>query len=327
MHKQCDQTFPLSHTRLRLINSVFRRFFRYCFLVITHFFFLASGNNSLNGSHRIYRRHLPQYYELHSSLSEVLPQSADTSFSSNTATANQLTHYLPHFVNEPYGRVVFSNQYGTIIPCSVKFTPLRSSTAPSQFYKFEDTQLGQPADSELIKRIYWEVRDIRTVDNSHFTSVIDVDGLREQRPDGSLAFLPFSEESSLVTTELHNALYRCVVEAEFGIITSRSVHVSIGKQSPHFAILTNFSIPPAYESHVPNVVVRSYDASVSESNDALLKCTVNSELYKVAAWLTDDEDIYLPFDQHTTCKCDLLPLLLSSLSHHHHKCHDQNGSL
>ena len=48
--------------------------------------------------------------------------------------------------------------------------------------------------------------------------------------------------------------------------------------------------------------MRSYDASVSESNDAILKCTVNNDLYDIVAWLTDDEDIFLPFDQHTNCK-------------------------
>lgn len=53
------------------------------------------------------------------------------------------------------------------------------------------------------------------------------------------------------------------------------------------------------------MVVRSYDAAVSEGNDALLKCSVSSELYEVVAWHTDDGEVYLPFGASTTCKWTL----------------------
>ena len=56
-----------------------------------------------------------------------------------------------------------------------------------------------------------------------------------------------------------------------------------------------------------SIVVRSYDATVTEGNDALFKCTANSELYHVVAWHTDDGDIFLPFDQNTNCKWALFP--------------------
>ncbi|KAI2801677.1 hypothetical protein BLOT_009491, partial [Blomia tropicalis] len=133
-----------------------------------------------------------------------------------------------------------------------------------------------------IERIYWEVRDARTLDDSHYNVAVDIVDLREQRPDGSLAFLPFQHESSLIGNELHNALYRCVAVTSIGTIVSRSILVTL-----------------VFEK--PSIVVRSYDSSTTEGNDAILKCTANSELYRVVAWHTDDGDIYLPFDQQTNC--------------------------
>jgi len=82
--------------------------------------------------------------------------------------------------------------------------------------------------SGFIEKIYWEVRDIRTLDDSHFSHAVDIAGLREQRPDGALAFLPFNQESSLTSTELHNALYRCVAVTQVGTIASRSTLVTLG---------------------------------------------------------------------------------------------------
>ncbi len=81
--------------------------------------------------------------------------------------------------------------------------------------------------------------------------------------------------------------------------------------------ITNYHWPPLFSFYnlkpffffyfavyeKPSIVVRSYDATVSEGNDALLKCSVSSELYEVVAWHTDDGEIFLPFGASTTCKC------------------------
>lgn len=96
-----------------------------------------------------------------------------------------------------------------------------------------------------------------------------------------MAFYPFSGEGALQAAELHNAHYRCVAVTTAGRLASRSILVTL-----------------VYEK--PSIVVRSYDATVSEGNDALLKCSVSSELYEVVAWHTDDGEIFLPFGASTT---------------------------
>lgn len=53
-------------------------------------------------------------------------------------------------------------------------------------------------------------------------------------------------------------------------------------------------LPPLTSSPLLAVSVRAYDTTVTDGNDALLKCTANSELFHVVAWITDDEDIILP---------------------------------
>ncbi|KAH9397604.1 hypothetical protein TYRP_003926, partial [Tyrophagus putrescentiae] len=172
----------------------------------------------------------------------------------------------PTFTTEPYGSVRLSNLYGGIVPCGVAFG----------------------GGSGPLEKIYWEVRDARTsaASSSSFSSdgfspASDIPGLRETRADGSLAFYPFSGEGALQAAELHNAHYRCVAVTAAGRLASRSILVTL-----------------VYEK--PSIVVRSYDATVSEGNDALLKCSVSSELYEVVAWHTDDGEIFLPFGASTT---------------------------
>lgn len=187
----------------------------------------------LSSSHRISRRN-SQRFELFpsSSLISSLFTSAGSSqrhnFHSQTNFLSPLPspssqHSLlegvssaPTFTTEPYGAISFSNVYGGVVPCTVSF----GSSKEQQLSRLE--------------KIYWEVRDVRShspVEVHHdFTLAGDISGLRETRPDGSLAFYPFSAEGALQATELHNALYRCVAETvDGGRLASRSILVTMGK--------------------------------------------------------------------------------------------------
>ena len=161
------------------------------------------------------------------SISSSSSSSSSTSSSSTTLQSNaqRYQHYVPQFVHEPHGSIHLSNQYGGIIPCSVQLIntingQVTTIVAPS-------STVNDDANNP-IERIYWEVRDARTLDDSHYNVAVDIVDLREQRPDGSLAFLPFQHESSLIGNELHNALYRCVAVTSIGTIVSRSILVTLG---------------------------------------------------------------------------------------------------
>lgn len=93
-------------------------------------------------------------------------------------------------------------------------------------------------------KIQWEVRDVRSLDDGHFAAAGDIAGLRESRPDGSLAFMPASQSTNSASGQLgssgsgsstgsdevsHQAVYRCVASTSLGTILSRSVHVTVGK--------------------------------------------------------------------------------------------------
>lgn len=180
--------------------------------------------------HRVNKRHISKYYELHlntnllkfasssSSSSSATSSLSVSSSSSKTSREPTKTQLLPEFLHEPYGRVRFSNFYGGLVPCSVRFT----ISSPSHRNKIDTSNVQ-------IKRIFWEVRDSRTLDDSHFATMSEIVGLREQRPDGALAFLPFNYENSLISNELKSGLYRCVVVTNFGTLASRTIHVSLGK--------------------------------------------------------------------------------------------------
>ena len=62
------------------------------------------------------------------------------------------------------------------------------------------------------------------------------------------------------------------------------------------------------------LVVRVHDETTTTTpgNDAQLKCSINSELWKVALWTTDDGNIYQPFATDANeCKLKLSLLIIT----------------
>lgn len=251
-----------------------------------------SSSSSINHQlphHRIQRRQSSaSFYELQSSSSLFTA----SSFLLNTAQSSlpilQYDH-VPQFVQEPYGSIRFSNLYGGNLPCSLRLVntitaqPVSfqsaiwpgsmdsSSSVTSTTTSTSSSSLFTSNNNEWIEKIYWEVRDIRTLDDSHFSPAIELPGIREHRPDGSLAFLPFQDDqhqqrqqpstssSVLINNksnnggsggggsehynnnnfeQLHNALYRCVAVTNVGIIASRSILVTFGKYLYSFSLFS-----------------------------------------------------------------------------------------
>lgn len=226
-----------------------------------------NGNRTVNKL-RVIRS---PYELLHSS---SLLSSASSSVLSSNSNVQSATfdHYhlnyrwsniVPYFINEPNGHVKFSNLYGHVLPCQIRFkkqelfttTSSNTGTGASVSSGF-GSSTGSTGDTvsgiyqnlnqdELVERIYWEVKDGRSLDGEQYVPVVDVPGLREHRHDGSLAFMPFGYEHSSssssssstsaswssISGELHNSLYRCVVVLNDGLgrIISRSIQVSVGK--------------------------------------------------------------------------------------------------
>ncbi|KPM09549.1 hypothetical protein QR98_0080860 [Sarcoptes scabiei] len=110
------------------------------------------------------------------------------------------------------------------------------SNSEMNYYLDEDIDENEIREN-LIERIYWQVRDERSLEDEHYVTAIDVLGLREQREDGSLAFLPFGPSASMASSlasiagELHNSLYRCVIvlKGERGRLISRPINVNVGE--------------------------------------------------------------------------------------------------
>lgn len=210
-----------------------------------------------------------KHYELLHSSSLLSSASSSVLSSNSNVQSSAYDHYhfnyrwsniVPYFINEPNGHVKFSNLYGHVLPCQIRFkkqelfttTSSNTGTGASVSSSF-GSSTGSPGDTvsglyhnlnqdELVERIYWEVKDGRSLDGEQYVPVVDVPGLREHRHDGSLAFMPFGYEHSSsssstsaswssISGELHNSLYRCVVVLNDGLgrIISRSIQVSVGK--------------------------------------------------------------------------------------------------
>ena len=68
--------------------------------------------------------------------------------------------------------------------------------------------------------------------------------------------------------------------------------------------LSSSSVPSTANIQPPTI--HAYDTTVTDGNDALLKCTSTSDLYQVVAWITDDDDIILPFDYQYQFQQDMI---------------------
>ncbi|XP_023213824.1 Down syndrome cell adhesion molecule-like protein Dscam2 [Centruroides sculpturatus] len=141
----------------------------------------------------------------------------------------------PTFVVEPPYTVEFYNTKGTQIPCTAR---------------------GKPTP-----HITWLRRAGGTV--------IDIPGLRQVRPNGSLVFLAFNADD--YRPDIHTAVYRCIATNILGTIGSRDVHVR--------AVLAQ-----QYE-------IRVYDEFVIRDNTAVLKCSIPSfvrDFVTVKSWYRED---------------------------------------
>ncbi|KAH9419282.1 hypothetical protein DERP_005789 [Dermatophagoides pteronyssinus] len=274
-----------------------------------------------------------------------------------TSSSSSTIKWMPISINndptqqqseQPYGFVKYSNQYGYQLPCQIGFHKvlLDTSSTSSSYIRSRDGHFfdnnNNNNNENIISKIYWEVRDERSLNDEQYVPVIDVSGIREQRSDGSLAFMPFgyeqsssSSSSSLIDSkssstsnnnnnnnqistinrnsaytsianELHNSLYRCVVEFNGGLgrIISRSIHVTVVFENNVGSSLSSSSVPSTTNIQPPTI--HAYDTTVTDGNDALLKCTSTSDLYQVVAWITDDDDIILPFDYQYQFQQDMI---------------------
>lgn len=114
---------------------------------------------------------------------------------------------VPVFRVEPPPHVVFSNKYGTVIPCQIDAYPGHSV------------------------RIAW----LATIGDT-YVEVENVLGLRLVRDDGSLCFPPFNDTQ--YNDNIHNNGYICVGHTSYGTIGSREVRVRAGKSFHWLAFQT-----------------------------------------------------------------------------------------
>ncbi|KAH7636186.1 mdscam3 [Dermatophagoides farinae] len=98
-------------------------------------------------------------------------------------------HIGPYFIREPPQQVIFSNNTGAVIYCSVNGNPM--------------------------PKVYWETKNDQII--------TDVTGLRHVRHDNALVFQQFSTKD--YRPDLHSNTYRCSAENSVGIIKSRYVQV------------------------------------------------------------------------------------------------------
>ncbi|XP_054158871.1 cell adhesion molecule DSCAM-like [Oppia nitens] len=164
---------------------------------------------------------------------------------------------------EPPPRVLYSNKYGTVIPCSMDTTgPATDNLKITWMSVTADNTAGGGGGSSGGQH------------DSAYAEVNDVVGLRLIREDGSLCLLPFPETH--YTDSIHNTVYVCVASLPpYGQIGSRFVKVKavIDKQP---------------------VDVRNVDSSVSMGSDVILHCHFVQHLYEVSLWISDDGLIILP---------------------------------
>lgn len=104
-------------------------------------------------------------------------------------TSLQPSRRGPTFSYEPPAHVDFSNDTGTVIPCSAHGNPLPVTR--------------------------WSLAD--------GTPVTEIASLRHVRPDGSLVFPPFRADD--YRQDIHFNVYRCLASSALGTIGSRDVHV------------------------------------------------------------------------------------------------------
>ena len=105
----------------------------------------------------------------------------------------------PTFRVEPPPSVLFSNKYGTVIPCVI------------DAYHYPDPNL----------KITW-----MALIGDSYVEMEDVPALRLTRDDGSLCFPPFFE--SQYNDNIHYNGYVCVGQTSYGSIGSREVRVRAG---------------------------------------------------------------------------------------------------
>ena len=129
------------------------------------------------------------------------------------ALSSSLT--APTFRVEPPPRVLFSNKYGTVIPCVID-------------------SIGYTTSASYVTNL--KITWMSVMDNNEghhsYVEVNDVIGLRLTRDDGSLCLLPFAE--SLYSDHIHDTIYVCVANTPYGVIGSRLVKVKAGLCAIHF---------------------------------------------------------------------------------------------
>nr|XP_027200228.1 Down syndrome cell adhesion molecule-like protein Dscam2 isoform X2 [Dermatophagoides pteronyssinus] len=105
-------------------------------------------------------------------------------------TADHIVDHIgPYFIREPPQQVIFSNNTGAVIYCSVNGNPM--------------------------PKVYWETKNDQII--------TDVTGIRHVRHDNALIFQQFSTKD--YRPDLHSQTYRCCAENSVGIIKSRYVQV------------------------------------------------------------------------------------------------------
>jgi hypothetical protein len=116
--------------------------------------------------------------------------------------------------------VLFSNKYGTVIPCAIDIPVTGGYGTGARQLKVKWMALANGGQEE-----------------DTYVEAHDIIGVRLIREDGSLCLLPFPE--SQYNDNVHNTGYVCAADTPYGTLGSRRVNVRAG-QCIIFAIFIGF---------------------------------------------------------------------------------------